>query len=183
MIIARPMGYLRSILFIFLFTLSRVPALFLIATALIYRGLSLPQLILMLIMIFIARSYIESEITGGKMRYFMAFRVVRTIIPLLLLIILDIILIYYLLASPVTRLLIISATLLIVILFFDYHVSNGYYYGYRIPIGANIVLALLWLYLLLVPDSPFGKLTILVAIYIIEYYNLFIKERLNDFIH
>lgn len=173
MIVARPMGLIRWILFYTTFTVSRIPFWFIIVSSFFYQYISPTYGILLIILIFIFRSYIESEIAGSGFFIFSSLRLLRFFSFIFILIAVDLFIIYYsLFAEPIDKALISLALILMVYLFYDKEKITGYWNGYKTPYFTSLITTLLWMYMIFINDSTIGNLSILLAVYIIEFFNL-----------
>lgn len=182
MIIARPMGILRSALFFCAFTTARIPLWFVLVSVLINGFITPLQAIVIISAIVICRSYIESEIAGCGFLLFTVLRTLRFFMWVIIIIGMYAILLYYALAAePLDKALIAVALIIVIYLYNGSSYKNGYWNGYRTPVRVTVITSLLWLYLSFIPDNLFGNITVLTAIYIIEFFNLINDAPLTGF--
>lgn len=173
MIAAKPFGLIRSLFFFSGFLVARVPFWF-ILLAFLYNGFITGSAAAMLICsILFCRGYIESEIAGSGFLLFTAIRIYRFFATLFSIIILYCAMIYFgFFADAIDKLLIASALMILLLLNFS-NVKNGYWQGYRTPFRVTFITTLLWLYLAFIPDTILGNIAALIAIYIMEFINLY----------
>ena len=173
MIIARPLGIIRSAFFFSAFMVSRIPLWFIIISAFVTGCISPMQVVSIMAATVICRSYIESEIAGNGFLLFTALRIFRFFTWVFMFVAMYGIFFYYaLVAEPIDKMLIALSFIIIIYLYDGFKKKDGYWNGYKTPLRVTVITSLLWLYLAFVPDSLFGNISILVAIYIIEFVNL-----------
>lgn len=174
MIMARPFGIIRSAFFFSAFIAARIPLWFVIIASLINKFISPTEAVAIIIIVALCRSYIESEIAGSGFAIFITLRILRFFKVILAVVAIYAVMIYYTFAADSLDKALIAVALIIVIFLYENKPNHkdGYWNGYKIPAGAAFVTSLLWLYLSFVPDSLFGNMSILLAIYIIEFINL-----------
>lgn len=181
-IVSRPLGVLRFAVFIFTFTVSRIPIWFLILSAVfVNNNIELPVYITLIISVVIFRSYLESEIAGGGLFYFFTMRILRFISALIFTAII-LALYFYLLLNTSHSIEMRLAVVISVFLFWFLILRNknkGWWRGYQTPISYKIILNILWFYILAVPDSIQMKISAVTIIYVIEFYNLIYNRPLN----
>lgn len=170
------MGVIRSVLFFGSFLIARVPVWFIIAASLV-NGFIKPEPAAALIAgIVICRSYLESEIAGSGFFLFTGLRIYRFFACLFGIAAVYAVFLYFALAAdPLSRALIALALIITVYLYYGGKNTKerGYWTGYGTPLRVSVITSLLWLYLSFVPDTLFGNMSVLCAIYIIEFVNLF----------
>lgn len=170
----------KNIFFYGAFFVARIPIWF-VLLAVFYNFFITPAAGLYTILgILVCRGYIEAEISEGGVLTLSAMQIIRVFLKIVTLILLYLALVYFTAAAgPADQIIIASALILAVIIFFDtgaakrYGKFTIYFRGYSLPAGYTVLAALFWLYLAFVPDSLIGDISVLIGIYLIEFYNLF----------
>ena len=176
MIVARPLGIVRSALFFGSFLIARMPIWFVIVSSFINGFIKSEHAAAIIIGIIICRSFLESEIAGSGFFLFTALRICRFFAYIIGAVALDIAFFYLTVAAkPLDVALTAFALIIAVSLYFGSKNNKkvGYWLGYKVPFFVSVITTLLWLYLSFVPDTFGGNISILCAIYVIELINLF----------
>ncbi len=187
-VLPRPLGHIRYGIFLLSFLISRIPVWFIVFSAFLYNGvLNALQTVVISFFILICRTFIESELAGGRSAFyfFAGMRCIRILyyIFIIILIIFGLccLLIPYGNTTNYTLGTISIIAALICIVFFSgcKESKNTYLYGYKTKRVLSVILSFLWFYLGFIPDAVYINIIVITAIYSIEFYNLIYNKPLG----
>ncbi len=175
-IIPRPVGHIRYAVFLLSFLIARIPVWFIIFAAFFFNNaVTFSQGVYLIISILICRSFVESELAGGKyaLSYFTAMRVGRIFTSLALYSIVFAVIIYIIAPhSDIFGKISLLISIILMPFIFSNNERNVYYKGYYTPIVIKASVTFLWFYLGFIPDGILMNILIIITIYALEFYNL-----------
>lgn len=183
-VLPRPLGHVRYWIFILSFLISRIPVWFVLFSSVLYTGsLNISQGLFIIFTVLVCRTFVESEMAGGKnaFTFFAVLRILRGMYALIIYFFIILVLIY--LFNPnnsdsfgkITVLLSLTALPFLL----RSNSSKSYNYCYINNGYIKYIVTFLWFYLGFLPDNIAMNIVTIILIYVLEFYNLIYKKPLG----
>lgn len=170
----------KDIIFIGSFLFARVPLWFIVVAFFVNSFVTFEQFIMLTLGVIFMKSFIVGELTDTKLTVILMSKFYRFIGFFAFIFFVYFALIYVgFIAGNLDKMLISLALMILVYLYFDKG-STLCIPTYEPPLLSRIILTLLWVYLAFIPDTFFGNISIIVGIYIIEFFYLFQTDMLKS---
>ena len=183
-VLPRPAGFIRYWLFLLCFLISRIPLWFVAFSAVLYTfSINIIHGLFIMFAILVCRIFVESEMAGGKnaFTFFAVFRILRAAYGVILYFFILGVIIY--LIYPENNDIFGKVTVLLALLLLPVVFKSRsyiiYHNGYYVSKPLSYIITFLWFYLGFIPDTLFINITLIVLIYILEFYNLIYKKPLG----
>lgn len=183
-VLPRPLGLVRYWIFILSFLISRIPLWFVLFAAVLYIGsVNIAQGLLIITAILICRTFVESEMAGGKnaFSFFAILRILRGVYALIIYFFIIFVFTYLLNPNNTDNFGKIAVILSLAVLPFLLKSNSNTIYqkGYANTGYIKYVVTFLWFYLGFLPDTLFMNIAIILLIYVLEFYNFIYKKPLG----